>query len=95
MSMKMSMSASGSASYRSESIWKNGPVVAQSGVAIRLRPRSSLQFRVLGFGLLQDGDVGVGVFPEGEDVLIGSLCLGAWRCRRAIHSHEQHPGRAS
>src|SRR5438067_6327370 len=26
----------------------------------------SLQLRVLGFGLLQDGDVGVGVFPEEE-----------------------------
>ena len=25
-----------------------------------------LQPRVLGFGLLQDGDVAVGVFPEGE-----------------------------
>jgi hypothetical protein len=26
-----------------------------------------LQSRVLRFGLLQDGDVGVGVFPEGEE----------------------------
>jgi len=26
----------------------------------------SLQLRVLGLGLFQDGDVGVGVFPEGE-----------------------------
>jgi hypothetical protein len=25
-----------------------------------------LQLRVLGFGLLQDGDVGIGVFPEGK-----------------------------
>jgi hypothetical protein len=31
--------------------------------------RASLQPRVLGFGLLQDGDVGVGVFPEREEVL--------------------------
>jgi hypothetical protein len=30
-----------------------------------------LQFRVLGFGLFQDGDVGVGVFPEREEILIG------------------------
>jgi hypothetical protein len=30
-----------------------------------------LQLRVLRFGLLQDGDVGVGVFPEGEEILIG------------------------
>jgi hypothetical protein len=37
----------------------------------------SLQLRVLGFGLLQDGDVGVCVFPEGEEILIGGLCLGS------------------
>ena len=29
-----------------------------------------LQLRVLGFGFFQDEDVGVGVFPEGEEVLI-------------------------
>ena len=28
-----------------------------------------MQFGVFGLGLLQDGDVGVGVFPEGEEVL--------------------------
>jgi len=33
------------------------------------QPRLS-QFRVLGFRFSQDGDVGVGVFPEGEEVLI-------------------------
>ncbi len=31
--------------------------------------------RVLGLGLFKDGDVGVGVFPEGEEILVGSLCL--------------------
>src|SRR6266852_2668932 len=31
----------------------------------------SLQLRVLGFRLLQDGDVGVGVLPEGEEILVG------------------------
>ena len=30
-----------------------------------------MQPRVLGFGLLQDGDVWVAVFPEGEEVLVG------------------------
>ena len=40
--------------------------------------RNSLQLRVLRFGLLQDGDVGIGVFPEGEEILIGSLyCYGS------------------
>ena len=35
-----------------------------------------LQLRVLGFGLLQDGDVGVGVLPEGKTVLISRPALG-------------------
>jgi hypothetical protein len=30
------------------------------------KPERLLQFRVFGFGLLQDGDVGVSVFPEGK-----------------------------
>src|SRR5271170_6131731 len=30
-----------------------------------------LQLRVLRLGLLQDGDVGVGVFPEGEEIFVG------------------------
>jgi|ERR1035437_3730469 hypothetical protein len=30
-----------------------------------------LQLRVLGFGFFQDGDVGVGVFPEGEEIFVG------------------------
>jgi hypothetical protein len=30
-----------------------------------------MQLRVLRLGLLQDGDVGVGVFPEGEEVFVG------------------------
>ena len=39
--------------------------------------RALLQLRVLGFGLLQDGDVGVGVFPEGEEIFVGSECSDA------------------
>src|ERR1035438_9707452 len=35
-----------------------------------------LQLRVLCLGLLQDRNVGVGVFPEGEEVLIGGFCFG-------------------
>jgi len=31
---------------------------------------SLLQPCVLGFGLLQDGDVGVGIFPKGEEILV-------------------------
>jgi hypothetical protein len=33
--------------------------------------RATLQRRVLSLGLFQDGDVGVGVFPEGEEILTG------------------------
>ena len=29
-----------------------------------------LQLRVLGFGLFQDRDVGIGIFPEGEEVFV-------------------------
>ena len=31
-----------------------------------------MQFRVLGFGLLQDWNVEVGVFPEGEEVFVST-----------------------
>jgi hypothetical protein len=38
-------------------------------------PCKSLQLGVLGFSLPQNGDVGVGVFPKGEEILVGGLCL--------------------
>ena len=38
--------------------------------------QKSLYFRVFGLGLLEDGDVGVGVFPECEEVLIRGFCFG-------------------
>src|ERR1035441_9322004 len=42
-----------------------------SGTGYRA-PDGLLQLRVLRFGFLQDRDVGVGVFPEGEEILVGS-----------------------
>ena len=39
--------------------------------------RELLQLAVFGLGLLQDGDVGVGVFPAREEVLILSFCFAA------------------
>jgi hypothetical protein len=36
-----------------------------------------LQLRVLGLGFLQDGNVGVGVFPEGEEIFVGGECPDA------------------
>ena len=38
--------------------------------------RRLLQLLVLRLGFLQDGDVGVGVFPEGKEVLIGCFRFG-------------------
>jgi hypothetical protein len=35
-----------------------------------------LQFRVLRLGLLQDGDVGVGVFPQREEIVVRSAGFG-------------------
>src|SRR5713101_1513234 len=35
-----------------------------------------LQLRVLCFGLLKDGDVGIGVFPDGEEILVCTLRFG-------------------
>src|SRR5580704_15379182 len=34
-------------------------------------PDGLLQLRILGFGFLQDGNVGAGVLPKGEEILVG------------------------
>jgi hypothetical protein len=39
------------------------------------RAKLLLQLRVLGLGLLQDGDFGIGIFPKSEKILIGGLRL--------------------
>jgi hypothetical protein len=36
----------------------------------------SLQLRILGFGLRQDRNIAIGVFPEREEILIRNVCLG-------------------
>jgi hypothetical protein len=38
--------------------------------------RRLLQLRVLRLGFLQDRDVGVGVFPEGEEILVSGARFG-------------------
>ncbi len=38
--------------------------------------RLLLQFGVLGLGRDENGDVGVGVFPEGKEILIGRFGFG-------------------
>ncbi len=39
--------------------------------------RHLLQLRVLGFCFFQDGDVGIGAFPEREELLVGGKGPGA------------------
>ena len=45
-----------------------------------------LELSVFRLGLLQDGEVGVGVFPEGEEVLVSGAGLG-----EGIGSWHGHP----
>jgi alpha-acetolactate decarboxylase len=40
-----------------------------------------LQLSVLGLGLLQEGDVGVGVFSEGEEVFLNGEHTETWADR--------------
>ena len=47
---------------------KGGKVKRNVNAAKRL-----LQLRVLRFRLLQDGEVRIGVFPEGEEVVVGGF----------------------
>ena len=62
-------------SFVTEGFWTWGAATARPILNDGNRQLSSLddfrvwlrlRIRVLGFGLIQDGDVGVGVFPEGE-----------------------------
>src|ERR1035441_8738867 len=61
---------------------KPGPASSDTDWDCRRRPGArhlaplekwpaSLQLRVLRFGFFQDGDIGIGVFPEREKILIG------------------------
>ena len=45
--------------YPSRSIWS-------------LKFQRLMQFRVVGFGFLQDGNVGVGIFPQCEEIFVGA-----------------------
>src|SRR6266581_907759 len=50
-------------------------MAARNAPAKLVIPRS-LQLGVFRLGLLKDRDVGVGVFPKGEEILVGGLCPG-------------------
>jgi hypothetical protein len=48
-----------------------------------------LQLRVLRFGFLQDGDVGVGVFPKGEDS-VGFMALLTYFYERFLYDDQTY-----
>ena len=51
------------------------------------------QFRVLSLGFFQDGNVGIGVFPDREEILVGSQCpdAGSIRIRSRPVDETQSP----
>jgi len=49
---------------------------AQQVLKARVGAPGLLQPCVFRLGFLQDGDVGVGIFPEGEEIPIGASGLG-------------------
>jgi hypothetical protein len=52
------------------------PAPSESGGCAAQPPVGLWEFGVFGFSLEEDGDVGVGVFPGGEEVLIGGAGFG-------------------
>jgi hypothetical protein len=52
----------------------------------------SLQLRVLRLGFLQDGDVGVGVFPERKKVLVGGAGVGVIALWESVGAGETEAG---
>jgi hypothetical protein len=55
-----------------------GAEISKRAQCVLTKP--SPQLRVFGLGLLQDGDVGVGVFPQREEIIVGgALLLGVAR----------------
>jgi hypothetical protein len=62
------------------SLWKKGEPGACDYCQIPHNPhwprdRLQLQPRVLCFGLFQDGDVGIGIFPERQEILVLGACF--------------------
>src|SRR5215469_4606492 len=76
--------------WKGEAIGGNGRTQMTAGQRDQYPgKRRLLQLRVLDFGLLVDGDVGVGVFPEGEEILVsgersdsGGVGIGPLRSSR-------------
>jgi len=51
-----------------------------------------LQLCVLSFGLLQNGDVAIGVFPEVEEVFVGGECPDAGGICISTSTHMRSTG---
>ena len=56
------------------------PTLRATPRAISLNSGAFNLLRVL--GLLEDGDVGVGVFQEGKEIVVGRFRLGTFACHR-------------
>src|SRR5947208_16494272 len=58
------------------------PADAKLGDAVGWSHPRSLKLRVFVLGLLQNGDIGIGVFPLAEKILVGALRFGGVACHR-------------
>ena len=54
------------------SLCTSSSYAGQSKEGLRLNV-TLLQLGVFGLGLHEDGDIGIGVFPEGEEIIVGSV----------------------
>src|ERR1035437_8057416 len=67
------------ATCAADSRWWCGPsprAARRPRESISTSGRDRLQLGVFRLGFLVDRNVGVGVFPEGQEILVGSHCLG-------------------
>ena len=48
---------------------------AEAGMTQQPDYRGLLQFRIFGLGLLEDGNIGVGILPKREKILVGRFCF--------------------
>src|ERR1700732_1754461 len=72
--------------------------LSQSGSSDQQGSLRLFQLRVLRFRFLQDGDVGVGAFPEGEKIFVGGECTDSGgigtRALRSSRLQSIRPSRA-
>jgi hypothetical protein len=64
-------------SMRANNFANDRSTLSSLELADRLGMMESIQFCVLCLGLLEDGDVGVSVFPQREKIFVGGECSDA------------------